>query len=276
MCWRNTVKSAARICCALLFCAAPSWLVAEPAQVRVGGYHFPPYVVRPEQGGDDGLVAPLLTALNRTQDAYFFTLVPTSATRRYRDFEQARFDVILFESPTWGWQEIAFEGVDMFLEDEELFVAARAPGRGQEYFEDLRGKRLALYQGYHYAFADFNSDQDYLASNYNALLTYSHDSNLQMITRDRADIALVTRSFLTGFSALNPQHAKQLLVSRRVDQIYRHHALVRPGATISAAQLHQLLQQLRASGELARIFEPYAVRLIPVSAGNSATADAAD
>lgn len=270
------MKRAAKICWTLLCCVAPVWVLAQPVEVRVGGYHFPPYVVRPEQGGEDGLVALLLAALNQAQDVHSFTLVPTSATRRYRDFEQERFDVIFFESPTWGWQEIAFEGVDMFLEDEELFVAARAPGRGQEYFDDLRGKRLALYQGYHYAFADFNTDQDYLASNYNALLTYSHDSNLQMITRERADIALVTRSFLAGFNAMHPQHAKQLLVSTRVDQVYRHHALVRPGASISAGELRQLLQQLRDSGELARIFEPYAVRLIAVSADSSATADAAD
>ena len=260
----------------LLLCLLPAALTAQPQEVRVGAYHFPPYVVRPEQRTDDGLLAQLLAALNRVQEARTFAQVPTSATRRYRDFEQARFDVIFFESPTWGWRQIPFEAVDMRLEDEELFVAARAPGRDQRYFGDLSGKRLALYQGYHYAFADFNSDQDYLAANYNALLTYSHDSNLQLITRDRADIALVTRSFLAGFSARHPQHAKQLLVSDRVDQIYRHHALVRPGAAISATELQGLLQRLRDSGELARIFEPAGVRLSPVSAGSSAAEGAAD
>lgn len=260
----------------LLLGLAPAWLVAQPLEVRVGGYHFPPYVIRPEQGANDGLVVQLLAALNRAQEELVFTLVPTSATRRYRDFQQDRFDVIFFESPTWGWQDTAFESIDMFLEDEEIFVAARAPGRDQSYFSDLKGKRLALYQGYHYAFADFNSDQDYLASNYNALLTYSHDSNLQMITRDRVDIALVTRSFLAGFADRHPQHARQLLVSRRVDQIYRHHALVRPGAAVSATKLRRLLRQLHGNGELARIFEPSQVRVMPVSADSSAEEDAAD
>ena len=46
----------------------------------------------------------LLAALNRLQGDYWFSLVPTSATRRYRDLESGRFDLILFESPGWGWQ----------------------------------------------------------------------------------------------------------------------------------------------------------------------------
>lgn len=270
------MNKASRIFTTLLLCIAPAWLTAQPLEVRVGGYHFPPYVIRPEQRSDDGLLAQLLAALNRAQNEHSFVLVPTSVTRRYRDFEQGRFDIIFFESPTWGWQGIAFEGVDMRLEDQELFVAAQAPGRDQRYFDDLGGKRLALYQGYHYAFADFNPDQDYLAANYNAVLTYSHESNLQMIARDRADIALVTRSFLADFARREPLHAQQLLVSRRVDQIYRHNALVRPGASIDAATLQRLLQQLRDSGELARIFDPFGIQLTSVSADSSAAEDAAD
>lgn len=250
---------------ALLLCLAPFWLAAAPAEVRVGAYHFPPYVDRPEQGGAHDLLVQLLEVLNEAQDEHVFHLVPTSATRRYRDFAQGRFDLIFFESPAWGWQGIPFEGIDLHLEDEEIFVAARLPGRSQRYFERLAGKRLALYQGYHYAFADFNPDQDYLVSNYNAVLTYSHDSNLLMVTRQRVDIALVPRSLLAGFAQRHPEHARRLMASARADQVYRHHALLRPDAAIDAAGLRALLEQLRERGELARIFEPSGVRLVPGS-----------
>lgn len=251
---------------ALLLCLIPSWLAAAPVEVRVGAYHFPPYVERPEQGGVDDLLGQLLHALNGAQDRYLFRLVPTSATRRYRDFAQGRFDLIFFESPAWGWQGIPFESLDLHLEDEEIFVAARVPGRGQRYFEHLAGKRLALYQGYHYAFADFNPDQDYLVSNYNAVLTYSHESNLLMVTRQRVEIALVPRSLLAGFAQRHPEHARRLMASARADQIYRHHALLRPDTPVAVEALHALLRQLRAEGELARIFEPSGVRLVPLPA----------
>ena len=51
-----------------------------------------------------GLLPDLLATLNAQQSDYQFVLVPTSVTRRFRDFQSARYDLIMFESPTWGWQ----------------------------------------------------------------------------------------------------------------------------------------------------------------------------
>ena len=66
----------------------PSAMAAE--QVRVGAYHFPPYVTKPEHSAPGGLLPELLVQLNAAQQDYRFTLVPTSVTRRYRDLTQAR------------------------------------------------------------------------------------------------------------------------------------------------------------------------------------------
>ena len=133
---------------------------ASAAQlVRIGAAHFPPYTVRPEQGADTGLLPQLVEALNTAQSDYQFVLVPTSIPRRFRDFEQGRIDMAIFENPDWGWQKIAHTSVDMGLEDAEVFVAQREPGREQGYFADLAGKRLAVFSGYHYVFANFTSHQ---------------------------------------------------------------------------------------------------------------------
>ena len=227
--------------------------------VRIGAAHFPPYTIRPERGEDTGLLPQMISALNAMQSDYRFEMVPTSIPRRFRDFQQARFDMAIFENPAWGWKDIAHEDVDMGLEDAEVFVTHRVQGRNQDYFDDLHGKRLALFSGYHYAFARFNADPGFLTRNYNATLTYSHDSNLLMVLRDRADIALVTRSYLSTFMAANPRDADQFLVSERVDQIYRHFALLRPDAPISAEQFGELLRQLRENGQMFRIFQPFRI-----------------
>ncbi len=125
----------------------------------------------------------------------------------------------------------------MGLEDAEIFVAQRQPEgravRQQDYFADLTDKRLALFSGYHYEFANFNAEAQYLAKNYNATLTYLHDSNLLMVLRGRADIALVTRSYLNDYFLRNLNVANELLVSERIDQIYHHYAILRPAAPIS-------------------------------------------
>ena len=204
--------AALAVCCVLPSQAAQ--------QVRVGAAHFPPYTVRPESGADTGLLPQLVEALNQLQTDYQFVLVPTSIPRRFNDFKDGRVDMAIFENPNWGWKDIPHTLVDMGLEDAEIFVAQKKPDRDENYFKDLTGKRLALYSGYHYEFASFNADPKYLADTYKATLTYSHDSNLLMVLRARADIALVTRSYLSDYLLRNEKVGEQLLVSQRIDQVY--------------------------------------------------------
>ncbi|MFZ2321531.1 MAG: transporter substrate-binding domain-containing protein [Pseudomonas sp.] len=236
-------------------------LAAQPllaAQlIKVGAYHFPPYVSKPESEAPQGLLLDLLATLNAQQSDYQFVLVPTSVTRRVRDFQSARYDLIMFESPTWGWQNTPHETFDLQVQDAEVYVAKAAAGRGQEYFSQFSGKRLALYNGYHYGFAQFNADPEYLAKQFNAVLTYSHDSNLLMVLRERADLTVVTRSYLHRYLLRYPEQRTQMLVSDRVDQVYRHQALLRPNAPISVEGLRGLLRQLRDGGQLSALYRQY-------------------
>ncbi|KPB34783.1 substrate-binding periplasmic protein [Pseudomonas amygdali] len=234
--------------------------------VRVAAVHFPPYMVRPEKGEDAGLLPKLIDALNAEQDDYEFVMIPTSVPRRFRDFAEGRFDVAIFENPDWGWKDIAHETVDLGLEDAEVYVARRVEGRDQNYFNDLSDKRLALFSGYHYGFANFNTDQKYLSEHFNVTSTYSHESNLLMVVRNRADIAPVTRSYLIDFMAHNKDEAAQLMVSERVDQIYRQYALLRPNGNIDVPHFKALLEKLRADGELETIFQPLHIKVLSVSA----------
>jgi ABC-type amino acid transport substrate-binding protein len=250
----------------MLAALAAFWVLPSQAAqlVRVGAAHFPPYTIRPENGADTGLLPQLVEALNRLQSDYQFVLVPTSIPRRFGDFKQGRIDMAIFENPDWGWKDIPHTYVDMGLEDAEIFVAQREDGRQQNYFADLTGKRLALFSGYHYEFANFNADPKYLAQNYNATLTYSHDSNLLMVLRSRADIALVTRSYLFDYLLRNEKVRDELLVSQRIDQVYHHYAILRPTAPITGAAFGKLLQGLRDNGEMLKIFEPYKIAVVPV------------
>ena len=256
-------RTAARL---LLAALAASWVLpAQAAQlVRVGAAHFPPYTVRPENGADTGLLPQMVEALNRLQSDYRFVLVPTSIPRRFGDFKQGRIDMAIFENPEWGLKEIPHNDVDMGLEDAEIFVAQREDGRQQHYFSDLSGKRLALFSGYHYEFANFNADPKFLAQNFKASLTYSHDSNLLMVLRGRADIALVTRSYLSDYLLRNEKVRDELLVSQRIDQVYHHYAILRPTAPITSEAFSKLLQGLRDNGEMLKIFDPYRIAVVPV------------
>ncbi len=245
-------------------------------EVRVAAVYFPPYVFKPEQSQATGLLDELLAALNQAQTDYRFVMVPTSVKRRFRDFEQQRIDLAIFENPGWGWQDVPHVALDMGLEDSEVFVARAEPGRDQRYFDSLEGKRLALYHGYHYAFAKFNSEPNYLSKTFNATLTHSHESNLLMVLHQRAEIALVTRSYISDFLERNRQYAGQLLISKRVDQRYRHHVLLRPQAPITPEQFMALYDVLRDNGRLEKIFSRHQVAVIPRVTDSSIATGAAN
>lgn len=244
--------------------------------VTVAAVHFPPYSIKPEQQVDSGLLGALVAALNRAQGDYRFVLRATSLNRRFDDFRQARIDMALFENPAWDWSGIEFASTEMGLEDAEVLVARREVGRDQHYFDRLQGRRLALFNGYHYGFAGFNSDPKWLEQHFNAVLTYSHESNLGLVLRGRADIAPITRSWLGARLHEQPKLAEQLLVSEHEDQRYKHFALIRPQAPISAQAFADLLDELRENGELQRIFVPYGIVVRPSAADSSTAADVAD
>ena len=112
----------------ILFLAISTLWASEACAVqlvRIGAAHFPPYTVHPEKGEDTGLLPQLVIALNAAQSDFQFLLVPTSIPRRFRDFQDGRFDMAIFENPDWGWKNIAHVNVDMGLEDAEIFVAKR-------------------------------------------------------------------------------------------------------------------------------------------------------
>ncbi|ARU90716.1 amino acid ABC transporter substrate-binding protein [Pseudomonas sp. M30-35] len=246
----------------LMFFSTP--LLAKQI-VNVSGVYFPPYAFGASEVTTRGLMPELIAALNSQQSEFDFVIVPTSLPRRYADLSSGRVDVSLFENPNWGWQGGPYQFVDMGLEDAEVFVSRRAAGRNEAYFNKILGKRLVLLSGYHYAIADFNTDPSYLAKNHNAVVSRSLDGNILMVVHRRADIALVTRSYLKTFLEAHPKHVSSLLVSQRLDQIYKHHAILRPDSPITAQRFHQLLEGLRQSGQLERIFAPYEIKVRPVA-----------
>ena len=237
-------------------------LLAEQV-VGVGAYNFPPYVDKAESAEPTGLLIDLIALANAEQKDYRFVLVPTSAARRYRDLASGRFDLILFESPDWGWQGTAYHAMPLNVNDAEVYVALRKPGRDQRYFDNLKDKRLSLYNGFHYGFADFNSDSDFLRSHYQVTLTYSHKSNLNMVLRDRADMTVINRSFFDTYAEQYPEQAKQFLVSDKVDQTYRHQMLLRADAAVPAEAIVKLQKQLEDNGKWPALLSRYHLKLSP-------------
>lgn len=221
-------------------------------EVRVGGYHFPPFVdtaIAPPQG----VTIEVIALLNAMQDRYRFVFAPTSSTRRYADFQRGAYDVILFEDPRWGWGNVAHVASPSLMEGGEVFVAKAMHGRGQEFFRSLAGRRVLGFVGYHYAFAGFETDPAQLLQRHNTVLTTSHEGNILAVLQGDADLAVVTACHLDMLFHANPSLRERLLVGETPDQSTRHAALVRPGAPVTMDELRPWLQTLADSGALAAL-----------------------
>lgn len=96
--------------------------------------------------------------------------------------------------------------------------------------------------------------------------TYSHDSILGLALRGRADIGLLTRSWLKERQIREPALQAQLLVGEQVDQTYRHYMLPRPQARLRRLGWMRCWRSC-VTRELQRIFEPYGVQVSPQRTG---------
>ncbi len=230
---------------------------AHEVKVRVGGYTFPPFVDL--EHPDGGLLPVMLEALNGLDSAYRFEFVPTSPNRRYTAFARGRFDVIFMEMRDWGWEtrNIEVEAIRPLLKGGEVYVARAEAAGDQSYFDDLKNKRLAGYIGYHYGFAGFNNDPDYLREHYDIRLNTSHRGNIEELLAGRVDIAIMPKSFLELYLKTNPEMRGRVTVARGLDQEYRLGALVRPDGPIGRETLAGLIERLVQTGRMKKMLDRF-------------------
>jgi len=224
--------------------------------ILVGGYVFPPYVEM-NRSTYHGLTLDLIDAMNAFQRDLYFKFVLTSPPRRYEDFENNKFDAIFFEDIGWGWQGKGVEASRVFLKDGEVFITKASPDKTQAYFQDLAGKSIAGCIGYHYAFADFNAEPKFLEEHFKMQLSDNHQGNIKKVLIGRADLAIVTKSYLQGYLKNHPEDRDHILISAALDQEYRHTILLRKGGTLTVETINRLLDDMEQQGILSQLWKQY-------------------
>lgn len=235
--------------------------------VNVGGYTFPPFLVVPDDPFDKphGMAMDIIDVLNAHQTKYNFQFIATTPKGRYRSFKRNSFDVIFFESKKWGWQEYPVDQSESFLSGGEVYIAYKKEGRDQSFFDNLKNKKMMAILGYHYGFANFNSDEIYLRENFDIYLTSSHENSIRgLFSRNGiADVAVVTKSYLDQYLSRYPKYRDKLLISDRVDQVYEHTVLVRQGHELTVDEINRYLKELSDNGSLQKIWSKYGVSARP-------------
>lgn len=244
-----------------LFTIAFLWAgsVSAVTPVKIGGYIFPPFVEKASDGKFSGITIDMIKALNHIQSEYDFQFVFTSPRRRYQGFETKSYDMLFFESIHWGWQKQPIKPTKVFLKGGEVFIALKKIAKNQTYFKSLKDKSKVGMLGYHYSFAQFNADPNFLKKNHKMYLTNDSDTNIKLVLNGRRDIAIVTKSYLDKYLKSDSSAKSKLLVSAKLDQEYNHTILVRKGSTPDVAKMNALLDQLSQTGELKKVFKKYGI-----------------
>ncbi|WP_373974394.1 hypothetical protein NT239_12185 [Chitinibacter sp. SCUT-21] len=222
--------------------------------VKVGAAVFPPYIVERNNGD---LYIELLDVMNAFQDQYQFVVVASNPSRRFIDFDRGLFDVSFYDNLAWGWQGRSVEASPIFLRGCERYVALKKAGRDQSFFAEFDKKRMLGLRGYHYQFAQYNADPQYLLKHFRMIGSLNHDATLRQLKAGRGDIALLTEAYLLQKLASEPQLQDQLLIGTVPDQVYHHTVVVRKGTSPSAAEIGELLEKMERTGALQPLWQKY-------------------
>lgn len=231
----------------------------ESKVVKVGAVEFPPYIVVEKDGRVSGIITELLDFMNSAQKDYKFQPVLTSAMRRHIDFQNGAYELSFFDNINWGWDKSAVDVSKVFMKGKEIYIAKAKPGRGEDYFNTFKGKTMIGILGYHYAFANFNSDPGQLRKDFNMQLSTSNAGSIKMVLDGRGDIAVVSDAFLNQYLLNNPTEKSKLLVSKKVDQHYLHTIIIKKNIRPTVKEINALLKQFEESHQYTVLSSKYGV-----------------
>lgn len=228
----------------------------QPTPISVGAYEFPPFFEI--NGGTYSGITPLLVkAFNEAQDDYIFELTLTSPKRRYIDFERGRIQMLFFEDPKWGWKGYPIATSKEFLKGGEVFIAKKNRATNPAIFKNIEQRRIAAMLGYHYRFADWNSDTKALKKRFNIRLLSHSSAIVKQVIRGKVEIGIVSKAFLDRELYRNPNLQKKLTTSGFYDQHYSHRVMLANNANISIETINSILKKLHDNGTLKRILSQF-------------------
>ncbi len=85
----------------------------------------------------------------------------------------------MFEDKNWGWKNKNISPSKVILKGGEVYIANSDTAKNQSYFENIKGRSIAAFLGYHYGFAGFNADEQYLKNNFKIELSSTHQGNIK-------------------------------------------------------------------------------------------------
>ncbi|WP_113907001.1 hypothetical protein [Aliidiomarina celeris] len=247
-----------------LFFSLPGTLYAEsasqPRVVYVAAYDFPPYFSTRES---QDLTSVLVAQLNQRQSEFQFVIREIRPSERYQAVSPTGCcDILFFEAPQWGWpQSRDYVWSSALTTGTERFYALKARiESGEVSFSTPGAQRIGGVLGYHYEFANFKTDRSTLEVDYNLYSTDTPGSLLQMLDRERIELALLNDEFVKWRQHLGQPSALALMGAEMADHHYHTRYVVKRSGLLAPSFIDNLLKDMLNEGLLQQLFADFNIR----------------
>lgn len=176
---------------------------------------------------------------NEVQKKYKFTFFSTSPRRRHIDFELGRYDISLYDNPSWGWGGRNIEYSCIYEFGSEVFFSKKQEGK--TFYKDLKNKKIAAMRGYHYAFAQNINNEDELKKKFNITLLNSPSAVIGHVLRGWSEIGLASEAFIDDWNVKNKSNGNAVYKSEIKDQKYSFRVIVRRNSIVDIGYLYENL-----------------------------------
>ena len=109
--------------------------------------------------------------------------------------------------------------------------------------------------GFHYGFADFNADPEYLRQNFDVLLRYNEQEVLDGLLAGKAPLAVVSAGFLAAQFITYPGLRDRILISDQPDATHDLVSVLSEKSAISLERFNQLIAELHKTGDVERLWQ---------------------
>ena len=251
---RNVFVKVWAFCVVMLMFGTTPAKAQDPVTIKVGVYEYG-VVYYFEDGKQHGIAPILINLLNDLQDDYRFQLAETSSRRRYRALSSGEIDLVLLESSQWEWQELDVSFSDRIVTERDVYLTSSSRLDAQSLFADVTAHRILCVLGFHYGFAEFNANPQYLRDNFDVLLRYNEKDVLNGVLTDEAPIGIVSAGFLGRQFVADSRMRDRVVIADEPDGVYDLVSVLSNKSAISLERLNQLIAQLRENGEVDRLWQ---------------------
>nr|WP_281174849.1 transporter substrate-binding domain-containing protein [Kiloniella litopenaei] len=226
----------------------------------MGVVDFPPFYTIQQNQPLSGLGIDLINAMNEIQSDYRFEVVEASPRRRHDMFKKGLYDISLFDHLSWGWTPEDVMVTRVFLRGGERYITARNKEVAPTLFKDISSRKIGAILGYHYNFANFETDPEKLKKRFDINLVTYQEQIIKQVLSHRVEIGVITETFLKKYLKENIEVRDRIVISENYDQEYNFVGIVRKEAAITATELENIILSVINSPKYQWIADEYGIK----------------